>query len=169
MATQTITLPARTAGTNTIVLWTNVSGLLVNSELVDGGGTAYIRYLLMDANQDRVTLRMSSSDSGAGSSAGPDFTTAIETMGTITFAYGDETIVLDSSILDDDTSEPYVWDHSDLGDFITELGTNAGATITIDDGISTGFDFSLSGSTDVTAAYVGSTEIEKIYLGGTEL
>ena len=166
MTTQTITLPARSAGFGGTSLWVSAA-ILIDPLLIDGGGTAYLQYFALTSSTNRVDFRLDTSSTGSGTGAGPSLTAAV-LAGTITLTFGTNSVVLDSTHLSEDTTEPYIWNHDDIGDLQTAVDDDAGLQIIIDDLIS-GFDFSLFGETEVTAAYAGSAEIEKIYLGANEL
>ena len=166
MTVQTITLPARSAGFGGTSLWAGTA-ILIDPLLIDGGGTGYLQYFALTSSANRVDFRLDTSSTGSGTGSGPNLTAAV-LAGTITLTYGTDSVVLDSTHLSEDTTEPYIWNHDDVDTFQTTVGSNAGLQIIIDDLLS-GLDFSFLGDDEITAAYVGSTEIEKIYLGATEL
>ena len=131
--------------------WPFSGSILINSRLIAGGGTAYLRSF----NNSGVLryLQLSSSASGSSSTAGPDFTTEVETNAaafTLSEEGGDSVTIggpAESGALIADRTEPYQWypPSSRLGELTGWIaGLSGGAiTLVIDDGLQD--DLELSG------------------------
>lgn len=96
------------------VSWESPSNALVDSQLVEGGATAYIRYIAIEIDTPRrLVIRLSSADSGDGTDVGPDFHNNFETSGTLVFLVDGNTYTLNTG--DDlvpDSEEPYIYHFS---------------------------------------------------------
>ena len=112
-AVQTISLGSQPFADGGNAEW--AGAVLLDARLVDGGGTAYLRYIRRVANH--IQIRLSASATGEPSDAGPDFADAKETAAALlTFSYGDgenESITLRGPGSSDntyaDSSDPYYW------------------------------------------------------------
>ena len=132
MAQVTITLPAPTQYIAGFVLSYDGSIGQIPSALVDGGGAAFIRRIGVQLTG--VTLRISETDSGGGTEAGPALTDEFITNGSLTFSFGSETFAVGPTDFAGDTSEPYFWEVSGGPAFINAVGNNAGVVVVISDG-----------------------------------
>ena len=136
------------SGTTLGVWWNPPDDRLVDAGLLDGGGTAYLRRLLVQRNGNNLVLQISlnPTDAGSGSGAGPDFTTAVEGNPTAyTLTIGTQSWTFDpTAAVALDPNEPYGYTFS--GEVATAIAiTNAYAaasdevkaaiTFTVDDGV----------------------------------
>ena len=92
------------------------------TEWIVGGATAYVQRVFLKSNGD-VGLQLSTSSSGSGVSAGPEFTDAVKQKIIITFSKsgGDNQDFLFLNGIGDST-EPYVWTPSNSGAVATFTG-----------------------------------------------
>ena len=112
---------------------------LIDPALIEGGGTAYLRFVRSIGNNFQV--RLSATATADPENVGPEFTEAFETAGSaFTFAAGGSTLVLkgpgnaDNSFAD--ASEPYFWS-PDNGDAMSSwfASTVGNFTLTLTDGL----------------------------------
>ena len=127
----------------------NFSGsILLDSDLIAGGATAYLRVFsyIASGTFTHFTLRISTSTSSPPGFAGPEFTSAVEenpTAFTLVEATAGELVVPGPNapgVLNQDPSEPYGWGGAiegfaaQVNTWIGELG-GGDITLTIDDGV----------------------------------
>ena len=132
MATQAITLDLRGEG------WEGA--VLIDPNLIDGGGSAYLRYI-RDVGTS-IQVQLSETADGDSDVAGPQFSAAFETAeSAFSFAASDgSSLVLkgpghaDNSFADPD--EPYFWTPDNGAEMLTWFNAtrHTEATLTLDDG-----------------------------------
>ena len=135
MASQTISLGAIPFGGNR----TWEGAILLDTALINGGGTAYIRFIRLASN-GRIRVRTSITAGGDPSVEGPRFTTAVENYASaFTFTeVGGSSITIEGptnvDTITPDSSEPYNWQPAtNFNDWY--IGTSSGViTVTISDG-----------------------------------
>ncbi len=140
-ASTTLNLPAPSSGGGgSEIVWDNLS-LAVPSGFVSGGATAYLRYVRISSTQ--LEIRLASTSSGDASQAGPNFTSNLLNMGTVTVSRGSYSFEVMQNQYGD-TSEPYVWSFNsgggastptDAANFVTNFPNGGtGTTLQLDDG-----------------------------------
>lgn len=140
-ATTMLTLPAPTTGGNGgIITWSDISVEVPGTFTADGQA-AYIRYLRL--TNAFVEIRLHSAASGGDpTAAGPNFSTPLLTMGTITFTRSTYAFTLSLPNYGDN-AEPYTWTYNNAGGQTTQADAQAfynnfpvggtGTTITLND------------------------------------
>ena len=162
----------------------NNAGLVIPSGLMQGGSSAFLRYINLRATTDpsasgRSNLRAETVDSGTGTSAGPRLSPeweanplaiTVETGGRSYTSTGPN--VAGNRVRD--TSEPYSWAESiaKSRELITYLASISGTTgtrtltfsITLDDGESTRV---FKGGVEYTRVFKGGVEYNQFFKGST--
>ena len=114
---------------------TRIADTSVNPTFIDGGGTAYLVWVDLNAATDSLAIWLELGPGGTGAD-GPDFTTDFEANGTITVTVDTESYTFP---LGNDTDEPYNWtvsgaDATALDAAVTAfagLSSPTGGTITL--------------------------------------
>ena len=142
---------------------------LLESSIVDAGGTAYHAQLRVNAN-GRIRLRLSPTG-GAGAEAGPNLTSDFLANGILRLTHGD--LVLTLNGIHGDTAEPYTWNPTGdqavygtlegdtaISQFVTDVLALTGAfpTVTLFVGLPSS-DLSLEASGDIGEP-ASSAEVE---------
>ena len=113
----------------------------IDPALIEGGGTAYLRFIRRIGNNFQVRLSATATATAEPENVGPEFTEAFETADSaFTFSAGGSTLVLkgpgnaDNSFAD--ASEPYFWT-PDNGDAMSSwfASTVGNFTLTLTDGL----------------------------------
>ena len=110
----------------------------IDPALIEGGGTAYLRFIRRIGNN--IQVRLSATATAEPENVGPEFTEAFETAdGAFTFAAGGSTLVLkgpgnaDNSFAD--ASEPYFWTPDNSAAMSSWFASTLGDfTLTLSDG-----------------------------------
>ena len=158
-----------TSSLNQIILWSPIDApRLIDSDLVDGGATAYIRSFglaVRSANdREQTTVQTSSTDSTTGSGAGPDLISGFESNSTaLIIRAGGLSLTIPgpttADVVTADMTEPYSWEF--LGgtyDFETFIDSyialpdadKANTRLIVDGGYNTPLEASLSTTNTVT-------------------
>ena len=127
---------------STFVLWRPPSERLIAPALVEGGGSAYLRWLRLDTDGE-IDVWVESSDSGFGTSTGPRLTSAWEQYNpalVFTLAGANYAIPGPFAGGGGDTSEPYDWTESAVATFVNAFLAASTAdrnavTLRLDDGL----------------------------------
>ena len=146
MATFTTTLPAPDSITVTatiaLIRWSALA-IEVPAELAAGSSSIWLRrFDFRDfGTSSGVTAAFHTSQTGSFGATGPDLSDQFETNGTLTITFGDRSLVLPSSILDNDRGDPYQWldrsleaDAYAVAQAINSATDRSGVTVTFDDG-----------------------------------
>ena len=149
MARQEFSIGAANVNQVNFLGWDPPSGnRLINPEFIEGGVTAYLRWLsIPKLTSHSVEFRIDSADSGTGAGTGPDLTSAAEQSTVLlTIRAGNLSITIvgpstsGSSITD--SSEPYSWVPNNRQDIINfasnylslSQSDRDGTTLILDDG-----------------------------------
>ena len=169
MPSQTLNL-----GLITDILWTGA--IQVNSTLIDGGATAYLRTIQLVSNS--IILRLASSSTDDPTATGPMFTNEVELFNSaLTFTSSDNSNVIlkgpgHLSNTFSDPTEPYFWTPDNgiawNAFWVSAVNNNSTVTLVINDGISLSESEGLQGSIwidDDAFHYVDANRIERNFIG----